>query len=340
MIRGSNPAAGPATGTATDDPRSGAVIGVSGLVKKFGSHTAVDQLSFTVRRGEIFGLLGPNGSGKTTTINMISGLSAPTAGTVRVLGRDPRRNARDVRRRLGVVPQETALYEELSAERNLAFHARLYGLPASEQRERVRRMLELAQLTSVARQRAGSFSGGMQRRLAIARALLHEPELVYLDEPTLGVDVQARFVIWDYIRTMKAEGRTVLLTTNYLEESDQLCDRIAVIDRGRLIALDTPAGMKANFGSGLVELEFADEPGDRLVDTLRELDGVQDTVREGRGLRLVLTAGNDSGASRGAVTPRIMRLVGEAGVEVTGISLREPSLDEVFLSLTGKGVRD
>lgn len=316
------------------------VIEVRDLVKRFGEHAAVDHLSFAVRRGEIFGLLGPNGSGKTTTINMISGLSAATAGRVRVLGRDPRRNARAVRRQLGVVPQETALYEELSAERNLAFHAQLYGVPRAEQRGRVEAMLELAQLTSVAKQRVGSFSGGMQRRLAIARAMLHEPELVYLDEPTLGVDVQARFVIWDYIREMKSAGRTVLLTTNYLEESDQLCDRIAVIDHGRLIAMDTPARLKARFGSATLELEFADPPAPGLVSSLAALPGIRETSGEGRSLQLILADDSAAGANGSSGIPKVLALAGEAGAEVTGVSMREPSLDEAFLALTGKGIRD
>lgn len=343
-------------------PPPDAVISVSDLVKKFGSKVAVDHLSFSVRRGEVFGLLGPNGSGKTTTINIISGLSAATSGSVRVLDHDPRRQAGAVRRRLGVVPQETALYEELSARRNLVFHAQLYGIPRRERHGRVATMLELAQLTSVAGQRVGTFSGGMQRRLAIARALLHQPDLVYLDEPTLGVDVQARFVIWDYIRAMRAEGRTVLLTTNYLEESDQLCDRIAVIDHGRLVALDTPARLKNQYGSGLVDLELATEPGRALTDGLAALPGVQATTVEGRSLRLVLAApgsvsepgsGSASGSASGsdgadasgpgyhhAVLPRVLAAITRAGADVVGINLREPSLDEVFLALTGKGVRD
>ena len=325
-----------------------AVIEVEGLVKRFGSHAAVDGLSFTVQRGEIFGLLGPNGSGKTTTINLISGLAVPTVGRVAVFGRDPRRQAREVRQRLGVVPQETALYEELSAERNLVFHAELYGIRGRERRQRVTSMLELAQLTDWAHARVSTFSGGMKRRLAIVRALLHEPELIYLDEPTLGVDVQARHVIWDYILKMQAEGRTVLLTTNYLEESDQLCDRIAVIDDGRLVALDTPARLKGRYGTGLVELELGTAPEPELVHRLQEIAGVRDVHVENRSLRLALASEEShqeaitaaDGEARGAVLPRILAVLTEAGVEVRQLSLKEPSLDEVFLALTGKGVRD
>ncbi|MFZ0216112.1 MAG: ATP-binding cassette domain-containing protein, partial [Candidatus Dormiibacterota bacterium] len=309
----------------------------------FGRQAAVDNLSFTVHPGEVFGLLGPNGSGKTTTINLISGLAAATGGRVTVFGRDPRRQAGEVRRRLGVVPQETALYEELTAERNLVFHAELYGIPRRERRQRVTAMLELAQLSDRARTRVDTFSGGMKRRLAIVRALLHDPELVYLDEPTLGVDVQARHVIWDHIRDMQAAGRTVLLSTNYLEESDQLCDRIAVIDHGRLVALDTPARLKSRFGSGLVEIQLAGPPAPELVSRLDRVTGVQEVQVEDQTLRLVLAsdpaAGTEEGAP-GAVLPRILAAVGEGSGEIRGLTMREPSLDEVFLTLTGKGVRD
>lgn len=243
-----------------------AVIEVSGLIKRFGKYTAVNELGFSVSAGEIFGLLGPNGSGKTTTINMISGLSVPTGGSVSVLGLDPRKQSSAVRRKLGVVPQETALYEELSARRNLAFHADLFGMRGARRRQRIEQMLELAQLGDRANSRVETFSGGMKRRLAIARALLHDPSVIYLDEPTLGVDVQSRHVIWDYIRQMRAEGRTVLITTNYLEESDQLCDRIAVIDHGRLVGLDSPDGLKRAHGASTMDEVFLSLTGKGLRD--------------------------------------------------------------------------
>lgn len=242
------------------------VITVSGLVKKFGQHTAIDGLDFDISAGEIFGLLGPNGSGKTTTINVISGLSVPTGGSVSVLGLDPRKQSSSVRRELGVVPQETALYEELSARRNLAFHADLFGMRGSVRRRRIGQMLELAQLGDRADSRVETFSGGMKRRLAIARALLHDPSVIYLDEPTLGVDVQSRHVIWDYIRQMRQDGRTVLITTNYLEESDQLCDRIAVIDHGRLVGLDSPDGLKRRYGGASLDEVFLSLTGRGLRD--------------------------------------------------------------------------
>src|SRR5260370_36128003 len=197
-------------------------IELQALCKAFGMLQAVDHLTLSVEQGEIFGLLGPNGSGKTTTINLISGLSTPTSGDVQVMGYDVRRHARRIRQMLGAVPQETALYEELSAWDNLDFHADLFGMPRKEKKVRIMQMLELVQLQERKRSRVGSFSGGMKRRLALARALLHDPPLLYLDEPTLGVDVQSRRAIWDYILSLHQHGKTVLITTNYLEEAQTL----------------------------------------------------------------------------------------------------------------------
>src|SRR5579863_3092575 len=232
-------------------------IEVKELSKSFGSFRAIDHLSLSIRQGEIFGLLGPNGSGKTTTINMISGLSTPTSGEVHVLGHDVRKNARQVRQILGSVPQETALYEELTAWTNMDFHADLFGIPRREKKERITKLLELVQLLERKDSRVSTFSGGMKRRLALARALLHDPRLIYLDEPTLGVDVQARRVIWDYILSLRDQGKTVLITTNYLEEAQALCERIAIIDHGKLVVVDTPEHLKQTYGGSVMELETA-----------------------------------------------------------------------------------
>jgi len=227
-------------------------IEIIDLCKTFGSLQAVDHLSLTVQQGEIFGLLGPNGSGKTTTINMISGLSTPTSGQVKVIGYDVRRDARRVHQLLGSVPQETALYEELSAWTNMDFHADLFGIPRKEKKERIIKMLELVQLLDRKNSRVSTFSGGMKRRLALARALLQDPQLIYLDEPTLGVDVQSRRAIWDYILSLREQGKTILITTNYLEEAQVLCDRLAIIDHGKLIAVDTPEDLKQNYGGSVL----------------------------------------------------------------------------------------
>ena len=199
-------------------------IEIQGLTKRFGDFTAVDGLTLTVKYGEIFGLLGPNGSGKTTTINIVSGLSKPTTGQVKVLGHDVMKDPRVVYAALGAVPQETALYEELSAWTNMSLHADLYGVRGPNRESCITEMLNLVQLYERRGSRVSTFSGGMKRRLALARALLHNPQLLYLDEPTLGVDVQSRRAIWDYILDLRKRGKTILLTTNYLEEANALCD--------------------------------------------------------------------------------------------------------------------
>src|SRR5215469_13266141 len=232
-----------------------AAIELRALSKTFGQLRAVDRLTLSVEQGGIFGLLGPNGSGKTTTINLISGLSTPTSGEVQVMGYEMPRCARTIRQMLGTVPQETALYEELSAWDNLDFHADLFGVPRQAKKVRIMQMLDLVQLQERRLSRVGTFSGGMKRRLALARALLHDPQLLYLDEPTLGVDVQSRRAIWNYILALHKLGKTVLITTNYLEEAQALCERLAILDHGKLIAVDTPEHLKQTYGGSIVELE-------------------------------------------------------------------------------------
>lgn len=319
-------------------PQTEYAVEVENLDKSFGSFDAVSDLNFRIAKGEIFGLLGPNGSGKTTTLNMISGLSDPTSGEVKVYGLNPRKQSASVRRLLGVVPQETALYEELTAERNLAFHAELFGYRGRMKLEKVQTMLELAQLQDRAKSRVKTFSGGMKRRLSIVRALLHDPWLVYLDEPTLGVDVQSRNVIWDYILQMKHEGKSVLLTTNYLEEANALCNRIGILDKGRLIAEDTPAALKARFGSSVLDLELTGIALSDVRERLTYIAGVQSVEVDENRITVSLSSVTDGDA--GTLVPKILGEVTDNGGSILHMALREPSLDEVFLSLTGKGVRD
>jgi daunorubicin resistance ABC transporter ATP-binding subunit len=300
------------------------------LCKTFGSLKAVDHLTLTIQQGEIFGLLGPNGSGKTTTINMISGLSTPTSGQVKVMGYDVRQDARRVHRLLGSVPQETALYEELTAWTNMDFHADLFGIPGKEKKERITRMLELVQLLDRKNSRVSTFSGGMKRRLALARALLQDPQLIYLDEPTLGVDVQSRRAIWDYILSLREQGKSVLITTNYLEEAQVLCDRLAIIDHGKLIAVDTPEDLKQNYGGSVIELETA-TPGNAIAE-LRALPGVKEVSQDGTHLKIIT-----QGVSN--IVPQIITIISREG-ELKDIAVREPNLDEIFLRLTGTELRD
>ncbi|MBV9709358.1 MAG: ATP-binding cassette domain-containing protein [Ktedonobacteraceae bacterium] len=300
------------------------------LCKSFGTFQAIDHLSLTIQQGEIFGLLGPNGSGKTTTINMISGLSVPTSGEVRVLGHDVRHNVRRIHQMLGAVPQETALYEELSAWANMDFHADLFGIPRKEKRERITKMLKLVQLEDRKDSRVGTFSGGMKRRLALGRALLHDPQLIYLDEPTLGVDIQARRAIWDYILSQREQGKTVLITTNYLEEAQALCDRLAIIDHGRLIAVDTPEHLKQTYGGSVIELETANHSA--VLDQIRAIEGVEEVRQDGTHLTIT-TRGVSS------IVPQVINIIAQED-ELRDINVREPNLDEIFLRLTGTALRD
>jgi daunorubicin resistance ABC transporter ATP-binding subunit len=305
-------------------------IELRALCKAFGTLHAVDHLTLSVEKGEIFGLLGPNGSGKTTTINLISGLATATSGEVQVMGYEMPRYARRIRQMLASVPQETALYEELSAWDNLDFHADLFCVPRKAKKVRIVQMLELVQLQERRRSRVGTFSGGMKRRLALARALLHDPQLLYLDEPTLGVDVQSRRAIWDYVLSLRDQGKTVLITTNYLEEAQALCERIAIFDHGKLIAVDTPEHLKQTHGGSVVELETA-QPS-TVVDDIRQLRGVQEVIQEGMCLTVTTQGGSD-------VVPQIITLVTRHG-ELRQIAVREPTLDEIFLRLTGTALRD
>ena len=309
---------------------TGPAIEVQDLCKSFGNFRAVDHLTLSVMQGEIFGLLGPNGSGKTTTINMISGLSVPTSGEVRVMGNNVRHNARQVHQILGSVPQETALYEELTAWANMDFHADLFGIPRKQKKERITELLELVQLLDRKDSRVGTFSGGMKRRLALARALLHDPQLIYLDEPTLGVDVQARRAIWDYILALRDQGKTVLITTNYLEEAQVLCERVAIIDRGKLIEVDTPEHLKQTYGGSVIEVETA--PPVKDTTALRALDGVNDVVQEGTHLKITVQGTNN-------IVAQVITLLSQEG-EIKDIAIREPNLDEIFLLLTGTTLRD
>lgn len=313
-----------------DAPASAPAIEISELTKHFKHFCAVDHLSLTVQRGEIFGLLGPNGSGKTTTVNMLCGLSAPDSGRIEVMGLAMPREARRVRKILGAVPQETALYEELTAWHNMDFHARLFGVARKERRERITRMLKLVQLLESKDSRVHTFSGGMKRRLALARALLHEPQLIYLDEPTLGVDVQSRRAIWDYILSQRDQGRTVLLTTNYLEEAQALCDRLAIIDHGKLLVIATPDHLKRMYGRSVIEVETTMPI--QALNALRAVPSVIE-VRQNKGVVQITIQGASN-----PLAP-IVNIISQE-CEINGIAIRESSLDEVFLQLTGTVLRD
>ncbi|MGD8967335.1 MAG: ATP-binding cassette domain-containing protein [Anaerolineae bacterium] len=301
------------------------------VTRRFGQFVAVDGLSFSVRKGEIFGLLGPNGAGKTTTINMITGLLRRHGGEVRVLGFDPQTDPRPVRRRIGLVPQETNLYADLNALDNLWHHAALYCRDLRGVEGRIERLLRLTDLWQRRRDPIRTFSGGMKRRLALVRALLHDPEIIFFDEPTLGVDVQGRHALWDHIKAQRKQGKTFVVSTNYMTEADALCDRLAIIDHGRLIALDTPEHLKKALGRDIVTLRTTPAVAD--PQTIFSDLGVQDVVRTGADqLRLEV---RDAETVAGELVTRVT-----AGHQLESIHIARPTLDDVFLHHTGRALRE
>jgi ABC-2 type transport system ATP-binding protein len=311
------------------------------ITKRFRDFTAIDKLTLTVEYGEIFGLLGPNGSGKTTTINMISGLSKPTSGTINVLGYDILHETKSIYAALGTVPQETALYEELTAWTNMSLHADLYGVPRSKRDKSITDMLNLVGLSDRSNSRVSTFSGGMKRRLALARALLHEPKLLYLDEPTLGVDVQSRRAIWNYILDLKKNGKTVLLTTNYLEEANALCDRVAIVDKGKLVVLDTPVNLKRRYGDTIMDIETTHILSPSLLEKIRLLKGVSKVIQNEHRIKVAITGGSGNGddEKNGTTAGHLITIITQES-NLKAISQRDPDLEEIFLSLTGSGLRD
>jgi ABC-2 type transport system ATP-binding protein len=309
------------------------MIQVEHLRKNFGELTAVDGVSFEVRDGEIFGLLGPNGAGKTTTINMISGVLRPDGGRVLVDETDIWIEPKTVKRSLGVVPQEIAVYEDLTARDNLKFWGSLYGLRGNELRRRVDDALSRVGLAERAKDKVKGFSGGMKRRLNLCMGLLHEPKFLLLDEPTVGIDPQARLAILEVIRAAAASGSTVLYTTHYMDEAQELCDRIAIIDHGRILTVGTLEELTRMAGEGemLRMTGSFDEATARA--RLEGLDGVQlHSVEEGRA---VLSVAAD-GPGLTAVLPGL--LAGDLGVD--DVSIQQPSLQSVFIRLTGRELRD
>lgn len=308
---------------------SESVIVLDNVTKVLGKKPRIEGLSFDCEPGRVYGLLGPNGAGKTTLMNLITGLYRPTSGTVRVLGLDPVRDARKVRREIGLVPQETSLYPELSALENLRFHAALYLDDQRMAERRIGEVLELVDLADRAKDAVGSYSGGMKRRLALGRAMLADPRILLLDEPTLGVDVQGTHRIWDYVRRFKGEGRTVLVSTNVMAEADALADEILLLDHGRKVRFGTPDALKAEAGSTVVRITSVS--GSR-VDEAALRGRLGGFSFDGESIVVDAPGGE-------ADLARILGLV-EGAVEIAGVELHRPTLDDAFLALTGRSLRD
>jgi len=310
---------------ATSATRADALIHARGLTKRFANLTAVDAIDFDVERGEAFGFLGPNGAGKTSTMRMIGCVSSASGGTLRVLGMDPMRDGPRIRARLGVVPQSDTLDTELHVDENLFTYARYFGLPRDVARQRAQQLLDFVQLKDRARDNVEFLSGGMKRRLTIARALVNEPELLLLDEPTTGLDPQARHLVWDRLYRLKQQGVTIVLTTHYMDEAEQLCDRLVVMDKAKIVALGSPRSLIDQYSSReVLELRF---PVD-ATPGLDKLDGLADRI-EALPDRILLYTGNGEAA---AVA------VHNRGLRPESILVRRSTLEDVFLRLTGRSL--
>jgi len=309
-------------------------IEVLEIKKCFGSFCAVDCLSFSVERGEIFGLLGPNGAGKSTLIRMLTTLIPPTSGTARINGFDVVHAADAVRRSIGVIPQAMTSDLDLSANENMSIFAKLYGVPRERRRRVVKELLEAVDLGQWADKQVKNFSGGMRRRLEIARGLVHEPNIFFLDEPTTGLDPASRIGVWEMLKELK-EGRdlTILLTTHYMDEADKLCDRIAIVDHGKLVALDSPLKLKASIpGNNVLEISFSTVP-EGWPETLKNLPDVQSVKAEDHVYRI----GSNNGPR---TTEALMEATRLANVEITSLSVQSTTLDDVFMHYTGRQLRD
>ncbi len=309
------------------------VLDVRGLVKRFGRRTAVDEVSFSIGRGETFGLLGPNGAGKTTTISMACGLLRPDGGEVHVAGHRMHANAAEAKAAIGLVPQDIALYPDLTARENLRFFGRLQRLSGKELDARVDEVLDVVGLADRADDNVDTYSGGMQRRTNIAVGLLHGPQLLVLDEPTVGVDPQSRNAILESVENLGASGLSVLYTTHYMEEAERLCDRIAIIDAGRIVADGTRRQLIDRLGHGDRIAVTGDGPLDPFASACRLLPGVSAVEPVDGGIAV-------QAANGAAVLAGVVSAAQRSGVSIQGIEVVEPDLEDVFLRLTGKGLRD
>jgi ABC-2 type transport system ATP-binding protein len=313
---------------------AGVSLVAENLEKRFGSTNAVAGISLSAQPGAVLGLLGPNGAGKSTTINMLAGLLRPDRGTVRIDGVPLGTGADPTKRRLGLVPQEIALFDELPARANLEVFGALHGLTGKILAARVAAVLELTRLADRARDPPKEFSGGMRRRLNIACSLLHEPQILLLDEPTVGVDPQSRNAIFETIEALADSGRTLVYTTHYMEEVERLCDRVVVIDHGRVLADDTLTGLLASVpAANVLTLEYDTSPDGAALEELRALPGILDASLAGT--RLTVAA-----ADLGVAAPRVLECLAARGFRCRELTSRRANLEDVFLTLTGRSLRD
>lgn len=308
-------------------------ISVKNLSKSYGETKAVNDISFSVETGQVFALLGPNGAGKTTTITMLSTLLQPDTGEITIMGHNLNNAAAKAKAQLGVIPQEIALYEDLSAAENLMFWGKMYGLRGKSLKSRVEEVLEMIGLTERKNDRIGKYSGGMKRRVNIGVALLHNPKVLYMDEPTVGIDPQSRRHILDNIKSLNQAGMTVLYTTHYMEEAEELADQIAIMDQGKIIAQGSKAELVKTIGEYERLTIQIDSPNEMVLGTWKKLPGVQKISGENGSLHVIVDDSN-------LILPQLFETAAEKKTRITAVDIQEPNLEAVFLHLTGKALRD
>ena len=308
------------------------IIETTGITKKYGDNLAVDRVDLSIRPGEVFGLLGPNGAGKTTLLSMLCTIRKPTSGTAKVNGFDVILQRSQVRKSMGIVFQDPSVDAEMTGRENLQMHADLYSVPISEQKDRMDMVLKLVEMEDKANLFVKTYSGGMRRRLEIARGLLHYPRILFLDEPTIGLDPQSREHIWEYIKELrKREDMTVILTTHYMEEADKLCDRIAIIDHGRIVALDTPVNLKKGLGGDLIVLRT--NGWEKLSEILINSGLSSNVMAQGGEVKAIVSNAH-------TVLPQIIEAAVGNGIKIEHVSFKQPDMNDVFMHHTGKDLRN
>jgi ABC-2 type transport system ATP-binding protein len=315
------------------------IIEVRDLKKYFGKGEklvkAVDGISLDIHENEIFGFLGPNGAGKTTSLRMIIGLLKPDAGNITIMGQDPYENGKDLKKMLGIIPQSLTFYDDLTVEENLWFLARIYDIPKIEAKSRIDSLISKVGLDEKRKHLARNLSGGLQRRLNLILGLIHDPKIILCDEPTPGLDPQSRVAVWEVIKDLPKQGKTIILTTHFMEEADRLSDRVAIIDHGKILVLDTPKKLKSSIGEGdLVEFSLKDKKNiDNLAEALKALKGIEDAYTSS-GYIVIRALDVVSHLSQ------ILNFIGSQDEEVENMAIRSTSLEDVFINLTGRALRD
>ncbi|MFH1328513.1 MAG: ATP-binding cassette domain-containing protein [Candidatus Bathyarchaeota archaeon] len=314
---------------------SNSIIHVEGLTKVYsGNLKAIDNVSFDVEEGEIFGFLGPNGAGKTSTIMVLITLSKPTEGRASVCGYDVVKRSTEVRNCIGYVSQDVAVDDQLTGRENIMLQGRFYHMPGSLLKQRVKEVLDMVNLSERADDLVYKYSGGMRKRLDIAEGLIHRPRILFLDEPTLGLDIQTRHKIWEYISTLNEAGMTIFLTTHYMDEADELCDRVAIIDEGQIRVVDSTENLKNSLGGDVITLKFkSEDPAESIINLIKKLPTVKSVVPTADTYNIIAQNGDTT-------IPQIFKVIERSGALIEAISLKRPSLDDVFLEHTGRALRE